>query len=143
MARSRGDNPKFWRHALSTPFIWGIILPGLLLHAGIFLYQVAAFRLYEIEPVHLRDYVNFDREKLAYLSLFDKFNCLYCSYMNGLFPYVTEVARKTEYYWCGVKHHDQPTNPAFAYQEKFAKYGSEDDFNRVLVASGRRAGPHK
>lgn len=131
-------NPKFFRHALSFPFIWMMILPSIPLHFFAFMYQAICFRLYGIERVRFRDYLNFDREKLEYLSLFDKINCGYCSYMNGMYTYVCEIARRTEYYWCGVKHKNQPDNPAFAYQEKFAPYGDKEAYEETLIASGRR-----
>ncbi len=114
-----------------------MLIPGIFLHAGVFIYQAVSFRLYGIERVRLRDYVVFDREKLSYLSCFDKMNCAYCSYMNGLFAYISEIGHRTEYYWCGVKHHNQPGNPVFAYQEKFAAYGSEQEYCDILVKSGR------
>ena len=142
MKKSDLKNTKFFRHALSTPLIWGMLVPTVLLHLFTFIYQAVAFQLYSIDRVRLRDYVNFDREKLGYLSLFDKFNCAYCSYVNGFFAYASEIGHRTEYYWCGVKHCNQPDNPAFAYQQKFAAYGSEEDYCRVLVASGRRAHKH-
>jgi hypothetical protein len=36
-----------------------------------------------------------------------------------------------------VKYRNQPDNPAFAYQEKFAAYGDKAAYDRVLVDSGR------
>jgi hypothetical protein len=132
-------NKKFFRHALSTPFIWAVLIPTLLLHIFIYIYQAVSFRLYGIERVRLRDYINFDRQKLAYLSTFDKVNCAYCSYMNGFFMYASEIGHRTEYYWCGIKHRNQLNNPAFAYQEKFACYGSKEEYDKVLLKSGRRA----
>lgn len=130
---------KLIRHALSIPFIWGCLFPVLLLHIFVFIYQAAAFRLYGIKRVKLRDYVNFDREKLDYLSFGDKVNCAYCSYVNGFLMYASEIGHRTEFYWCGIKHRNQPDNPAFAYQEKFACYGNKKDYDRVLVESGRHA----
>ena len=138
-ATPRSTNPKFVRHAISFPFIWLMFIPALILHIGIFFYQAVCFRLYDIKRVTLRSYINFDREKLAYLSLFDKINCAYCSYVNGMFGWASEIGHRTEYYWCGVKHCNQPDNPVFAYQEKFAAYGSREDYERVLIESGRRS----
>lgn len=132
------QNPKFFRHAVSFPFIWLVILPAIPMHLFGFFYQAICFRLYGIDRVQIRSFINFDREKLGYLSIFDKVNCAYCSYMNGLFAYISEIGRRTEYYWCGVKHHNQPNNPAFAYQAKFADYGDEEAYEKVLIASGRR-----
>jgi hypothetical protein len=134
-------NNKALRHIASIPFIWAVLIPTLIEHLFVFVYQAVAFRLYGIERVRLRSYVSFDREKLTYLTSLDKLNCAYCSYMNGFFAYVSEIGRRTEYYWCGVKHRNQPTNPAFAYQAKFAAYGSKIEYDKVLVASGRK--PHK
>lgn len=134
---SNGD--KLLRHIVSFPFIWIMIIPAVFFHLGIFIYQAVCFRLYQIERTELREYINFDREKLSYLSLFDKINCAYCSYVNGLMAWVSEIGHRTEYYWCGVKHRNQPHNPVFAYQEKFAAYGSREEYEGVLVKSGRRS----
>lgn len=128
---------KLLYHILSVPFIWGLLVPVILLHISVFIYQAVAFRLYGIKRIQLRSYMNLDREKLSYLSLFDKFNCLYCSYANGVFAYVSEIGHHTEYYWCGVKHRNQPENPVFAYQDKFAAYGSKKEYDEVLIKSGR------
>jgi len=142
MKKTELENKKFFRHLISTPFIWAMLVPSVFLHLGLFIYQAVSFRLYGIARVQLRSYINFDREKLSYLTNFDKMNCAYCSYVNGVFAYASEIGHRTEYYWCGVKHCNQPDNPAFAYQEKFAAYGSEEDYCRVLVESGRRAHKH-
>ena len=45
-----------------------------------------------------------DRRKLAYLNSIEKFNCVYCEYVNGLIAYVQEIAGRTEQYWCPIKH---------------------------------------
>lgn len=130
-------------HIISIPFIWGVLVPAVIMHVCIFVYQAVAFRLYGLERVRLRDFISFDREKLSYLRTIDKLNCAYCSYVNGLFAYVCEIGRRTEYYWCGVKHMNQPTNPAFAYQEKFAAYGDEAAYRQHLITSGRVCTPKK
>lgn len=128
---------KTLRHIASIPFIWGMLPASIVLHLGLFIYQAVAFRLYGIDRVKLRSYVYFDRQKLSYLTNVDKLNCGYCSYVNGLFAYASEIGHRTEYYWCGVKHQNQPNNPAFAYQKKFAAYGDKEEYEKVLVASGR------
>lgn len=130
---------KLFRHLLSLPFIWSQILPVVIIHLALSIYQEVCFRLYGIERVQLRTYVNFDREKLSYLNFFDKLNCAYCTYANGVFAYVSEIGRRTEYYWCGIKHRNQPHNPAFFYQDKFATYGSKKEYDEVLIKSGRRS----
>jgi hypothetical protein len=135
--------PKTIKHIISIPFIWGVALPTMVLHLCLFIYQAVAFRLYGMERVQLRSYINFDREKLGYLRVVDKLNCGYCSYVNGVFAYISEIGRRTEYYWCGVKHENWPDNPAFAYQEKFAAYGDKEAYEKHLVQSGRVCPPTK
>ena len=100
-------------------------------------YQLVCFPLFGIEKVRFRDFFLVDRQKLDYLSTVEKLNCAYCSYANGVFMYMSEIAHRTEYYWCGIKHRDQPNNPAFGYQEKFAKYGSESEYQAVLKVNNR------
>jgi len=131
------EDKKAIHHLVSIPFIWGMLIPIILIHISIFIYQAISFRLYGIERIKLRDYINFDREKLSYLSSIDKLNCGYCSYANGVFAYLSEIGHRTEYYWCGIKHKNQPDNPAFNYQDKFAAYGSQEDYEKVLKKSGR------
>ena len=128
---------KLLKHIISIPFIWLPILTVIPMHIAVWLYQSICFRLYGIKLVKLGDYVSFDREKLRYLSTIDKINCAYCSYANGIFGYVAEIGHRTEYYWCGIKHKNQPDNPAFAYQSKFAAYGNKEDFQQVKFFSGR------
>lgn len=129
-------NKKNAKHILSIPFIWAPLFSGLIMHLFVFVYQAVGFRLYGIERIRIRDYVFFDRSKLSYLSTLNKINCAYCSYMNGLCYYMSEIGRRTEYYWCGIKHKNQPDNPAFAYQDKFAKYGDKEDYVCLLEKNG-------
>ncbi len=93
-----------WRHLLSAPIIYAMIVPLLLLDLGVTLYQMLCFPLYRIPKVKRRDYFTFDREQLAYLNLIEKLNCGYCTYGNGLIAYVQEIIARTEQYWCPIKH---------------------------------------
>ena len=122
---------NFARHWASIPFVWIMLVPVILVHITIELYHQVCFRLYGIELVNYKAYFNFDRRKLNYLSSLDKLNCGYCTYVNGTFAYVSEIGRRTEYYWCSIKHNNQPDNPAFAYQEKFAPYGDKEAFESI------------
>jgi hypothetical protein len=131
------EDTKVLQHHLSVPFIWGMLIPVVLLHGTLFIYQAVAFRLYGIKRVRLGSYVSFDRKKLPYLTFLDKLSCAYCTYSNGVFAYASEIGHRTEYYWCGIKHRNQPDNPAFAYQDKFAAYGSKEEYDEVLVKAGR------
>jgi hypothetical protein len=92
------------REFLSIPFIYAMFLSAILLDISLFIYQQTAMRLYWIPLVKREYYISFDRKELAYLNWVQKFNCLYCSYMNWLFSYAVEIGWRTEKYWCPIKH---------------------------------------
>jgi len=92
------------RHLISAPFIYSMIIPSLLLDLFLFIFQQVCFRLYDIPFVKRSEYFDYDRRHLDYLNIIQKFNCLFCSYVNWLFSYATEVWWRTEKYWCPIKH---------------------------------------
>jgi len=95
--------PKSYRHILSIPFIYGMIVPAVFLDICLFIHQQTALRLYGIPRVNRSEYIIYDRKYLSYLNLIQKINCLYCSHVNGLFQYAVEIAGRTEKYWCPIK----------------------------------------
>ena len=70
------------REFLSIPFIYGVAVPVFILDVFLFVYQQTAFRLYKIPLVKRKDYIVYDRRYLDYLNWIQKFNCIYCSYVN-------------------------------------------------------------
>ena len=92
------------REILSIPFIYSMVVPTLILDIFLFIYQQTAFRLYRIPIVRRRDYILYDRRTLWYLNILQKFNCIYCSYVNWIFQYAVEVWWRTEKYWCPIKN---------------------------------------
>jgi hypothetical protein len=110
------------RHIISAPFVWMCIIPSLLMDATIRLYQAVCFPIYGIPKVNRQDYIVFDRQYLQYLNLIEKINCAYCSYVNGLFAYLQEIAGRTEQFWCPIKHAKRIKTLHSRYQ-KFASYG--------------------
>ena len=115
------------REILSIPFIYGFIVPAVILDISIFIYQNTAIRLYGIPLAKRSDYITFDRRHLSYLNWIEKINCLYCSYVNWLFAYVTEVAWRTEKYWCPIKH-AKKMKWWHSMQKYFADYWDADGF---------------
>jgi len=91
-------------YVLTAPIIYGLIFPAIILDISVSLYQAINFRVYKIALVKRSDYIVFDRGYLAYLNIIEKINCIYCSYFNGLMAYVSEVAARTEQFWCPIKH---------------------------------------
>lgn len=129
---------------LAAPFIYILIVPLILLDALVSIYQAICFPLFGIQKAKRGDYIVFDRAHLAYLNLFEKMNCAYCSYGNGLIAYVREIAGKTEQYWCPIKHAKR-MYLSHPYYKKFAQYGDaagyQEDLKRLrdeVIAYKRR-----
>jgi len=116
-------------HLISVPFIYGMIIPAIIFHIGLEIYHLVAFGLYNIPRVHTRDYFVFDRARLPYLNWFEKFNCLYCSYFNNLMRYATEIAGRTERYWCPIKHATRLKKTHSQYNN-FVEYLDAEDFRK-------------
>ncbi len=110
------------KHILTAPFIWACIIPVALMDITISLYQAICFPIYGIPKVKRQDYIVFDRQYLNYLNMIEKINCAYCSYVNGLFGYLQEIAGRTEQFWCPIKHANRIKNLHSRYQ-KFIDYG--------------------
>jgi hypothetical protein len=92
------------RHLLSAPFIYGMIIPLVIMDITSEIYHHICFPLYGIPLIKRNKYIKIDRQHLEYLSFFEKLNCMYCGYANGLAAYFTAIAGATEAYWCGIKH---------------------------------------
>lgn len=116
---------------LTSPIIYGMVFPLMLLDLTISLYQHICFRVYRIPLVVRKDYIVLDRHRLPYLNTIQKINCVYCGYGNGLLAYAREVIARTEQYWCPIKHalrargiHDR--------EQKFFDYGDADTWRNRL-----------
>lgn len=108
------------------PFIYGLLIPLVLLDLCVCAYQAAAFRLWGIARAPRREYLILDRHKLPYLDAVQRVNCYYCSYANGVLSFAREVAARTEQYWCPIKHATAPPAPHARY-EAFLDYGDDRD----------------
>ena len=117
---------------LTAPFIYGLMLPLVLLDIFVTIYQRICFPVYGIDRVFRSDYVVFDRRHLAYLNLLEKINCGYCSYGNGVLGYASEIAARTEQYWCPIKHARRMRN-IHAYYRDFAEFGDADAYHQNLA----------
>ena len=72
------------RNLLTTPIIYSLALPFLLLDAWVTAYQWVCFPIYGIDRVRRSRYLVIDRHKLRYLNAIEKANCVYCGYANGV-----------------------------------------------------------
>jgi hypothetical protein len=130
--------PSFLRHGsvlnlLTTPIIYSLSLPFVLLDIWVSLYQWICFPIYRIDRVARGRYFVIDRHKLGYLNAIEKANCMYCSYANGVVAYVREIAGRTEQYWCPIKHARAVPGPHTHYQ-LFFDYGDAAGYRRGLSA---------
>jgi len=127
---------------LTIPIIWLALIPAALMDAAICLYQLVCFPVYGIPRVKRSDYVIMDRHKLRYLNWIEKFNCAYCSYFNGLLAFVTEVAARTEQYWCPVRH-ARPLKEVHSRYRHFFDYGDAQAYRKGLAEIRKRFGDVK
>ena len=116
------------KHILTAPVVWMCLFPALFLDLVVSIYQLVCFPVYGIPKVPRRDYLHYDRHYLAYLNPIEKLNCYFCAYFNGLMGYVSEIAGRTEQYWCPIKHARQMKILHSRYA-KFLEYGDADDFH--------------
>jgi hypothetical protein len=116
---------------LTTPIIWFCVLPVIFLDLVITIYQTICFPVYGIPKVRRSDFILLDRQRLAYLNLIEKLNCQYCAYANGVFAFVTEVAARTEQYWCPIKHALRMKGVHSRYQY-FFDYGDAEGYRRGI-----------
>jgi hypothetical protein len=116
---------------LTAPVVYSVIVPFALLDVWIALYQAICFRAWGVRPVRRRDYFAVDRHRLTYLNAVEKLNCLFCSYANGLLAYVSEVAARTEQYWCPIKH-ARRVRGRHARARRFTRYGDAAAYRREL-----------
>lgn len=116
--------PK-WHFVLSTPFIYAVLFPMLLLDLMVEIYHHVCFPLYGLKLVNRKKYFFFDRDNLPKLNFVEKINCHYCGYANGFAAYFLAIAGETEAYWCAIKHQKrisfsaQPHTAEFLEREKF------------------------
>jgi hypothetical protein len=125
-----------WLVILSSPLIYACVLPFLMLDASISLYQLVCFPIYGIPKVRRKDYLIFDRGRLAYLNTIEKVGCIYCSYANGLLALTTEIAARTEQYFCPIKHAHRLVQMHSRYA-KFLPYGDARAYSEQSDAVAR------
>ena len=79
---------------LTVPLIYACLAPFALLDLFVSFFQRLCFPIYRIPKVGRRDYLIFDRGRLAYLNGIEKVGCVYCSYANGLLAYTSSRKRQ-------------------------------------------------
>jgi len=133
-----------FRNVVSAPFIYAMVIPFLILDVFLFVYQSVCFPLYRIARVRRSNYVVIDRHQLGYLNVFEKLNCMFCGYADGMLAYTRQILACTEMYWCPIKHARKILDPHRRYA-RFADFGTGEDhathiaaMRRHLAAEGRK-----
>ncbi len=137
-ARLKQGVPRFLRESslrnlITAPVIYSLVVPVAVLDLWVTIYQRLCFPVYGIAAVTRSRYVIVDRHHLAYLNAIEKANCMFCSYANGVFAYVREVAGRTEQYWCPIRHAHRVAGPHGQYR-RFVDYGDADGYRRRLMS---------
>jgi len=127
LVRVKNNPMHFLLIGITAPAIYGLIVPVVITDLFASLYQAICFPVYQIPKVKRSQYLALDRRKLKHLTFAQKMNCLYCDYANGVFAYAAEIAGRTEWYWCPIKH-PKHAERAHNYYEKFIDFEDGEDF---------------
>jgi len=119
--------PINYKYLFSLPFIYGMFLPTVFFSICLEIYHQVCFRIYGIPLVDKKEFFIYDRQLLPYLNWLEKFNCLYCSYVNNVVRYAVEIGGRTERFWCPIKYarHTEHTHSEY---HKFAGYLDAENF---------------
>ena len=111
---------------MTAPVIYVGWIAFLLLDLFVTVYQAVCFPIYGIPKVRRSSYLIFDRGMLPYLNLIERFNCVYCSYGNGVIAYAREIAGRTEQHWCPIKH----ARRVLAAHDRYPRFTDHGDAER-------------
>ena len=93
---------------VGTLSTYACLVPLMLVDIFVWQFQNIYFRIAEIPRIDRKKYVILDRYRLWKLTLFQKINCLYCEYANGVVGYAKAVVNQMELYSCAIKHAAHP-----------------------------------
>ncbi len=131
----------FMRWGVGAVLIWLMVIPVLFCDICLELYHRLAFPIYGITYVKRSQYIRiWDREKLPYLTWYEKVGCMYCGYVNGWLHYASVVAGRTENYFCAIAHLEDRGYVQSEHEKTFAKYGDEAALKRRYAKHERDYG---
>ena len=103
-----------WVAALSA---YICIIPLLIMDLFILQFQFFYFGILGIPKIKRNPFIAIDRHLLKKLGFFQKFNCVYCGYANGMVAFAKAVVNQMEIYSCAIKHLKSPLG--HRHHEKF------------------------
>ncbi len=123
--------PGIIRWLVGAPLVWLMIVPVIISDVFLELYHQIAFPIFGIHKVKRSQYIRImDREKLPYLTWYEKMGCMYCGYVNGWLHYASVVAGRTQNYFCAISHLESRGFVPSEFEKSFAKYGDESTLRR-------------
>lgn len=126
LIKQRGSKNPILRYLVAAPLIWLMIIPIIIADIFSEVYHRIAFPIYGIPCVKRSEYIRIiDREKLPYLSLYEKIACAYCGYINGWLHYASTIAGRTESHFCAIAHLETRGYVPSEHEKSFVKYGDE------------------
>jgi len=125
-------NERWLQHLTVMPFIYAMIIPIIFLDLSMEIYHQICFPLCKIPKLNRRNYISLDRIKLSYLNPWEKINCAYCGYANGLFNYASAIASASEKYWCGIMHEKKEKFLLQKHQKDYLPFGDEKAYRNFL-----------
>lgn len=129
--RYTGSGNTILNYIVAMPLTWLMIVPIVIADLFIELYHRVCFPIYGIPYVQRSQYIRaFDREKLAYLTWYEKINCVYCGYANGWLHYASVIAGRTEDRFCAIAHLESRGYIPSEHERSFVKYGDETALRR-------------
>ena len=131
ITHGRSKYPGIVRRLVGAPLVWLMIVPVIISDIFLEIYHQIAFPIFGIRKVKRSQYIKiWDREKLPYLTWYEKIGCMYCGYVNGWLHYASVVAGRTQNYFCAIAHLESRGFVPSEYEKSFAKYGDEAALRR-------------
>ena len=125
------EKSLFVRWVFGAPLIFAMGIPIVIADICIEVYHHTVFPIFGLRMVRRADYIRIlDREKLPYLTWYEKVGCAYCAYVNGWFHYASVIAGRTESYFCAIAHLEERGYQPTEFEKSFAKYGDADTLMR-------------
>ncbi|MEO8582099.1 MAG: hypothetical protein ABI425_06030 [Patescibacteria group bacterium] len=100
--RFKNGNPLLLPAAFFA--IYFMIIPLVFLDICTTLYQLIYFSALGIPKISKRQFIVMERWDLNKLNFWQKINCVYCEYANGLLAWAKAVGNQTEIYSCAIRH---------------------------------------
>jgi hypothetical protein len=131
ITHGRSSYPALVRWLVGAPLVWLMIIPVVISDLFLEIYHQIAFPIFGIKKVKRSQYIRiWDREKLPYLTWYEKIGCMYCGYVNGWLHYASVVAGRTQNYFCAIAHLESRGFIPSEFEQSFAKYGDEAALRR-------------